>query len=577
MTTIMRHRGPDAGGTWLSKDSSIGLGNRRLAIIDIDPRSNQPFVSDDGSLVITYNGEIFNFMDVRKELESKGHHFRTTSDTEVIIHAYQEWGFDCLHKFRGMFAFALYDQSKKRLWLARDRLGIKPLLYYHNEGLFAFASELQQFSDSGGFDCSLDLTALYDALAYLYIPAPKSAFLHVRKLEAGHWMILENNTVKVERYWDVQAFGEVELTEAEAVARLRERMDEAVKLRLVSDVPVGTLLSGGIDSSTVTLYAQKNHNGPLHTFSVGFEDSGRNELDFAKQVASMVGSNHSTRVYRLEAAREATRRSMFLYGEPHGDSSIFPTSVVSRMAREHVTVALAGDGGDELFWGYRRYLEYPRFAGRSLPAGSLLQRAVMAGLPMMTRGRYRILRYLTDEFDLWTVLMDGFLRSDKWRLVNDDTRDLLKNYDDYWAYRRFWRADLPLATRLQYLDLKTYLVDDILTKVDRASMSVSLEARVPLLDHKLVEEVFSWPDGVRSDARTLKHIFKRAMTGILPDNILHKRKQGFSIPWKSWIKDWQEFHGLRGDGRFFRRGVALPDHYMPLMMQLWLSHASLPR
>jgi asparagine synthase (glutamine-hydrolysing) len=571
MTQIMFHRGPDAGGTWISGDGTIGLGNRRLAIIDLDPRSNMPFQSDDGKLVITYNGEIFNFQDVRRELEAKGHRFRTNSDTEVILHAYQEWDFDCIGKFRGMFAWALSDQKRNRVWLVRDRLGIKPLLYYQHDGVFAFASEPQQFSQSGGFDCQLDLTALYDCLTYLYIPAPKTAFRHVRKLEAGHWLLFEGGKMTIRRYWDVTQFGDNVIDEATAVKRLSERIDEAVKLRLVSDVPVGSLLSGGLDSSCVTWYAQKNHRGPLHTFSIGFAEQENNELEFANTVAKLVGSNHVTRVYRLDEARGDTHKLMMLYGEPHGDSSIFPTTVVSKMAREQVTVALSGDGGDELFWGYTRYLEFADFNARTLPLRGAGGRMIMAALPLLARGRYRLLRYCLNDLDLWTVLQDGFLPNDARRLLSDDVLEAVRDEDPYWSYRQYWRPELPLATRLQYLDLKTYLADDILVKVDRASMSVSLEARVPLLDHKLVEEVFSWTDAIRSDGRTLKYLFKKALAEVLPPAILRKRKQGFSIPWKRWIGDWREFHDLTGDGQFYRRGLKLPEHYTTMMLQLWLN------
>jgi asparagine synthase (glutamine-hydrolysing) len=242
------------------------------------------------------------------------------------------------------------------------------------------------------------------------------------------------------------------------------------------------------------------------------------------------------------------------------------------MAREHVKVVLSGDGGDELFWGYTRHVEYPRFNDSGgVPLKPLCARAVLHLMPMLMRGRYYLLRYFTRNFDLWTVLLDGFLRADKWRLVSDDVRDAVRQYDDYWSFRRFWKPELPVATRLQYLDFKTYLADDILMKVDRASMSVSLELREPLLDNKLAQEVFSWPDSVRNDGKTLKYIFKKALTDILPERILTKRKQGFAMPWKAWIKGWDEFRALQGDGRFFRKEIALPPDYTILVIQKWLN------
>ncbi len=574
MTEIMRHRGPDAGGVWLDSTGTVALGNRRLAILDLDPRSNQPFESDDGTIVLTYNGEIYNFREIRRELEAKGHTFRTESDTEVIIHAYQEWGLDSVHRFRGMFAFALHDSRKRRVWLVRDRLGIKPLLYYHKDDVFAFASELQQFTADGGFDKELDVSALYDSLTYQYIPAPKTAFRYIRKLEAGHWLLWENGAFRTQRYWDVPAFGERQVTEGEAVARLRDLLDEAVRLRLIADVPVGTLLSGGLDSSAVTWYAQKNHSGPLHTFSVGFDVAANDELDYANLMAKTVGSLHETRTVRLADVQAEAKTLMMLYGEPHGDSSIFPTTLVSRIAREKVTVALSGDGGDEVFWGYKRYLAYPLHSGqRGFPGRTFSRRFLEQVVPLTLRGRNRLLRRHLDEFDLWTLLLGGLTKAEKERLIAPDTLAQFRDYDDYWAFRSYWRPSLPLATRLQYLDLKTYLADDILVKVDRASMSVSLEARVPLLDHKLIEEVFSWPDAVRSDGRTLKYIFKQAMTGILPEAILHKPKHGFSIPWRAWIQNWNDFSAARGDGNFFKRDLRLPEIYHVLMLQRWLEQS----
>jgi asparagine synthase (glutamine-hydrolysing) len=573
MTEIMRHRGPDAGGVWLNERATVALGNRRLAILDLDPRSNQPFISDDGTIVLTYNGEIYNFRDLRRKLEAHGHHFRTESDTEVIVHAYQEWGLESVHRFRGMFAFALHDAPKNRTWLVRDRLGIKPLLYYEKDGVFAFASELQQFTDTGAFDADLDLSALYDCLTYQYIPAPKTAFRYMRKLEAGHWLLWENGAVRTQRYWDVPVFGENAVTEDAAIKRLRDILDEAVALRLIADVPVGTLLSGGIDSSAVSYYAQKNHSGPLHTFSVGFDVAVKDELAYAGLMARQIGSDHVTQTVRLADVRADATRQMFLYGEPHGDSSIFPTRIVSRIARNKVTVALSGDGGDEVFWGYKRYLAFPEHNGRHhFPLRGVSRTFIEEVLPMTLRGRGHLMRRHLDGFELWTQLLGGLTRPEKERFITNDLVDHFADYDEHWAFRKYWRDDLPMATRLQYLDLKTYLADDILVKVDRASMSVSLEARVPLLDHKLAEEVFSWPDSIRSDGRSLKYIFRKAMNGILPDAILNKPKHGFSIPWREWLRNWNEFQDVRGDGQFFKSGERLPQHYTTLMLQHWLQH-----
>jgi asparagine synthase (glutamine-hydrolysing) len=571
ITRGMLHRGPDAGGTWISPDGQVGFGHRRLTIIDLDPRSNQPFHSDDDQLVLTFNGEIFNFHDIRRELEAKGHRFRTTSDTEVILHAYAEWDTASVHKFRGMFAFALWDARRKRVWIARDRLGIKPVIYYEKDGVFAFASELPPLSDETAFDRTLDMEALYDALTYLYIPSPKTAFRHIRKLEAGHELLLENGAITIRKYWDVPEIGTREITEAQAVERLRELIDESVRLRLLADVPVGSLLSGGIDSSVVTTYAQRNASGPLNTFSVGFDVAEKDELAFANALAAELGSAHTTEVLTVGGGREQMQQCMFSYGEPHGDSSIIPTTLVSRMARQKVTVALSGDGGDEVFWGYKRYLAYPEFNQKDgLPLRTTLGNLVQTALPLETRGRHRLLQHCLKDFDLYTLLLGGLTRADKRALLTPEIYDSFRDYDEYWAYRKFWREDLPLASRLQYLDLKTYLPDDILTKVDRASMTVALEARVPLLDHKLVEEVFSWPDTIRSDGRTLKYLFKKAMHGVIPERVLTKPKHGFSIPWRAWAGQWAEQDAPQGDGHFFQKGLRLPNNYMLFVTQRWL-------
>lgn len=566
----MFHRGPDSGGTWTNDSRTLGLGNRRLAVIDLDPRSNQPLHFPERGLSITFNGEIYNYTEPRKELEGLGHSFRTHSDTEVVLHAYSEWGFEAIHKFRGMFAFALWDESKQLLWVARDRLGVKPVIYYQQDDVFAFASEIQQFSRCEQFNLNDDITALYDALTYGYIPSPKTAFKELRKLEPGHYLVWQDRKLRDVQYWDVTEFGTNDIPKARAVELIREQLEEAIALRLVSDVPVGTLLSGGIDSSCVTWYAQKNSDHPLYTFSIGFDE--HSELEFAKIVADSVKSNHIIRNYDVASAKQDFARWMFLYGEPHGDSSIYPTTLVSQMAREKVTVALSGDGGDEIFWGYKRYLHFAEHDGQhGFPLRGAFRDFVHKYYPFMSKGRIRSQLYLLDDFALWCVLMGGFPKADKERLLHPELLREFKDYDDYWSWRKYWKPELPLATRLQYLDLKTYLPDDIMVKVDRASMAVSLEAREPLLDHKLVEAAFALPDKLRSDGKTLKLMFKQAMRGVLPEEILAKPKKGFSIPWMTWVKSMPAFATQQGDGRFFKRGMSLPPNYTVLVLQQWLN------
>jgi len=396
MADTMRHRGPDAEGVWVSEDRAFGFGHRRLSIIDLDARSNQPFVSDDGLSCLCFNGEIYNFPEVKHLLETKGHRFRTQSDTETILRAYAEWGTDCVHRLRGMFAFGLVDLRKKRLWLVRDRLGKKPLLYYGKDGVLMFASELQALAQNPRCNSELDLTALYDSLTYLHIPSPKTAYRHVRKLPPGHWLLWENGEITVKQYWDVKDIGTNPIGQSEAVTRVRDLIDDAVSLRMISDVPLGVLLSGGLDSSTVAYYAQQHSTDPVRTYSIGFDVQAFDELKDAERVATFIGSSHTAQTYDLSAARTEAAKTMHLYGEPHGDYSIFPTAAVSRIAREHVTVALTGDGGDELFWGYnhfRAYSDHHRQADNPWRrAGALL---VRHALPLGTKGRNFALRYLT--------------------------------------------------------------------------------------------------------------------------------------------------------------------------------------
>lgn len=568
----MQHRGPDAGGSWISADRMFGLGHRRLSIIDLDPRSNQPFLSEDGQVALSFNGEIYNFKDIKQELRQLGHRFRTESDTEVILHGYLEWGTGLLPRIRGgLFAFGIVDSRTRRVWCVRDRFGKKPLLYYADAKRFVFGSEFDSLLEVPFVDRSLDFTALYDCLTYNYIPAPKTAYKQIRKLEAGHWLLWEQGQLKIEQYWDVTNFGTVEVTPEQAVEQVREEINDAVKLRLLADVPLGVLLSGGLDSSTVAYYAAKNSTEPIHTFSIGFDVAQFDELKYAEQMAQAIGSVHTSEIYNLDRARAEVQQCMHVYGEPHGDSSIFPTTAVSRVARKHVTVALAGDGGDELFWGYNHFLGHARHTGKGMKGlyrtGQTLVRSLV---PIGARGRNFALRYVTDDFELHCAFMGGLTREDKLGLVSDDVRSLVKDYDDYWYWRKFWKPDLPLATRLQYLDLKTYLVEGVLMKVDRAAMSVSLETRTPLLDYKLVERVFSWPETIRNDGVTLKYLFRRAMKDVLPDAILQKPKQGFSIPWRSWMRNWDEMRKVHGRGYFFRKGLELPPLYTALVIQDWL-------
>jgi asparagine synthase (glutamine-hydrolysing) len=537
-TQRLHHRGPDDGGTWSTERGRVAFGHRRLSILDLSSAGHQPFVTSDGRHAIVYNGEVYNFEALRRELEALGHRFRSRCDTEVILEGYRAWGDSVVQRLRGMFAFAIWDAPRHRLFLARDRLGIKPLYYHWDGRTFAFASELKAFDPLPALDFSVDDTALFDFLTYLYIPAPKTPYQRIRKLAPGHTLGFLDGRVLIERYWDVD-FHRVgpRRTEADAVAALRDVLADAVNAHLVADVPVGCLLSGGVDSSGVAALATRS-GVPLRTYSIGFDDASDDETPFAREVANAIGARHTEARVSLTTARGLTERIPEWYDEPFGDTSAIPTFMVSQVARKDVKVALSGDGGDEVFGGYESYARHRRRARfPSLPSafrGWLPDRLARSPL-MRLRGGATLVDGLRGELERHVAILGGFTAPEKRRYLAAGRR--WDGYDDYWYFRQHWREDLDQLSRLQYLDLKTYLPDDILTKVDRASMAVSLEVRPPLLDHLLVEHVAALPVALRNPGGALKHLLKRALEGLVPPSVLTRRKRGFSIPLARWADD----------------------------------------
>ena len=528
------HRGPDDHGLWLDAERRVGLAHRRLSILDLSSAGHQPFASDDGALQLTYNGEIYNFLELREELAGLGHRFRSRSDTEVIVHAYDAWGPSCVRRFRGMFAFGLWDAPRRRLLLARDRLGIKPLYWYRDPRRFAFASELKALEALPGLDLTVDDTALYDFLTYLYVPTPKSPYERVRKLPAGHLLVLEDGGERVEEYWDVDFAPAVRRRAGE----VREKLEDAVRAHMVSDVPVGSLLSGGIDSSAVTAIAQRQATQPIHTFSIGFDVAEHSETGFARLVADHVGTRHTEETVDVAEAERLVPAIGRLYDEPFADSSAIPTFVVSRLARRTVKVALSGDGGDEVFGGYAWYARHRRRARFAAVPAVLRERlpALLEDTPLMKlRGMPTIVDGLRPDLERHIAIMGGYTRAQKQKVLSAAWLRRFRGYDDAWHFRRHFRADLDLMSRLQYLDMKTYLPDDILTKVDRAGMAVALEVRPPLLDHLLVEHVAGMSAEERTPNGALKQLLKDAVRDLLPRVILERPKKGFSVPITTWI------------------------------------------
>jgi len=547
MCTVMTHRGPDDEGIYT--DGPFGMGMRRLSIIDLSS-GQQPIFNENGRVAIVCNGEIYNFPELRQDLEARGHRFSTNSDVEVAVHLYEEEGVEGLvSRLNGMYGLAIWDADRRRLVLVRDRLGIKPLYYWLDHRRLAFASELKCLMEDPDLPRDFDPVGLNNYLSLNYIPAPHSIYRAVRKLPPAHWLTWEDGEVRTERYWtlDYRGAGEVHPEEWYA-ERLLELLKAAVKRHLISDVPLGVLCSGGIDSSSMVAIVSKWFNQRVKTFSIGFEEDTFNELKYARIVADQFDTDHHEETVRPDAVGLLPRLAWHL-DEPFADHSAIPTYYVSRLARRDVTVVLSGDGGDELFAGYETYAAH-RYARllKKLPAPlvrGLLEPAVRM-LPVSDKKvslDYKAKRLLSgyhlspaQAHLAWKVI---FGEEEKQRLYAPDYRagltlgdtaaDLFRGYFDSAL------ADDELD-RLLYIDTMVYLPDDILMKVDKMSMAVSLESRVPILDYTVAEFAATIPAGLKLRGGQKKHILKKALGGLLPDTILYRKKAGFSLPIAAWIK-----------------------------------------
>lgn len=568
MCRVIYHRGPDDDGYYI--DNQAGLGMRRLTIIDL-VTGDQPVTNEDRSVYTVYNGEIYNFKSLRDILADRGHQFRTKSDTEVIVHAYEEFGDRCPEYFNGMFAFAVWDTTRQRLMLARDHLGIKPLYYWVGKDSLIFGSELKSVIAHPDVPRDFDLQALDQFLTLEYIPTPRTIFKEIKKLPAGYYLVYQDGEAKVKEYWDLPELNPPE-DERVVAEMLTELIDDAVRMQLVSDVPLGAFLSGGIDSSTVVSSMSRASSSPVKTFSIGFDDATYNELPYARKVAQSYTTEHTEEILEPDIAGIAERLVRHL-DEPFGDFSIFPTYLVSQVARRKVKVVLSGDGGDELFGGYDAYVaqEMDRYY-RYLP-GELRQRilpALMGKIPPRPskKGLINKTKRFVEGAALSTALqhtrwMQFLTPDDKTDLYQSDFKNSLNGHDSTDVLGIYFRKTAgrdPLIQQ-QYVDIKTYLVDDILTKVDRMSMSVSLEARVPLLDYRIVELAVNLPPKMKLQRGQTKRILKLAMEDRLPPEVLTKPKQGFSIPLKNWLQGPLKpmMEDLLAVDRIKRRGYFNPD------------------
>lgn len=547
MNQTQVHRGPDEQGIHI--EPGVGLGHRRLSIIDL-ASGQQPLFNEDHSVVVTYNGEIYNFPELSSELKSKGHLFRTHSDTEVIVHAWEEWGESCVEHFRGMFAFAVWDRNQETLFLARDRLGIKPLFYAHlDDGFFIFGSELKSLKVDPRLGREIDPAAVEEYFTFGYIPEPRTIYRKVHKLSPGHSLTLRKGqiTAAPKQYWDVSFKPHAAMTEQDAGNELIERLREAVDIRMIAEVPLGAFLSGGVDSSAVVGLMAGLSEKPVNTCSISFGDPKFNESAYAEKVARRFSTDH--RVEQVDPDDfDLIDHLADLYDEPYADSSALPTYRVCQLAKQQVTVVLSGDGGDENLAGYRRYrwhtyeermramlppaIRQPLFGtlGRLYPKADWAPRVFRAKSTFESMARDTLQGYMHSVSILSNQMRD--------QLFSDKLKRELQGYQAIEVFRRHAGqapTDHPLSL-VQYLDLKTYLVGDILTKVDRASMAHSLEVRVPLLDHHLVDWISGLPPEMKLRGSEGKYLFKKALEPMLPHDILYRKKMGFAVPLASWFR-----------------------------------------
>lgn len=554
MRDTMIHRGPNGGGLWISSDKKIGLGHRRLSIIDLSTVANQPMSNEDESVWVVFNGEIYNHAEIRTELvKIGGHRWKTDhSDTEVIIHAFEQWGIECLHKFRGMFAIGLWDGRRRELWLIRDRIGIKPLYYSIHDNRITFASEIKALLEDPDQKRSVHEEAFYHYLSFLTTPAPQTLFEGIKKLSPGTWLkIAENGRIQEERYWDVldHTTPLINVSEDEISRMILDELRTSVRLRKVSDVPVGVFLSGGIDSSTNAALFSEGETRPIRTFSIGYQGeykSYQNELHYARRMAKEVGAEYHELLLTVDDLIDFLPKMVHLQDEPIADPVCVPVYYVSKLARDNgVIVCQVGEGSDELFWGYPGWKEIMRLQRyNDLPVPKFVKKAGLAALRLMGKDGmmpYEWLRRGSEGQPIFWGGAEAFTEEQKKRLLSQRLRKKFSGLTS-------WEALKPIRMRFEekawekstlnwmtYLDLNMRLPELLLMRVDKMSMGVSLEGRVPFLDHKFVELAMSIPARVKTKDGTLKYILKKSVRGLIPDELIDRPKQGFGVPVYEWF------------------------------------------
>jgi len=580
MGEAINHRGPDSHGNYI--DADVALRHQRLSIIDLSANGHQPMFTNDERYVTVYNGEIYNYPELRKELVEEGHQFRGQSDAEVLLALYERVGKAVLDRINGMFALAIWDKKEKTLFIARDRLGKKPLYYSFKNNQLLFASEIKSILQVPGVSRNIDHEALVDYFHYQYVPDTKCIFADIEKLPAGHWMELKDGKLEVRQYWDLSFANQSNETEEQIAGTLLENLDDSVQLRMVSDVPLGAFLSGGVDSSAIVGLMAQSSSEPIKTCSIGFDEERFNELEHSRKIADLFSTNHHEYIAQQNLEQDFQEITSF-FDEPFADPSLIPTFYVSKLARQNVTVAISGDGGDENFAGYTKYLTDQSENNIRNKIPEVLRNTVVGSLAnIIGRPRNNVLRRansllstLSSDPDYAFFTTNCFFNETLWQQIsNDDLKQATSGYHPADYTRDYYQAadtDDHLS-KLLYTDIKTYLVGDILVKVDRMSMANSLETRAPILDYKLMEYAATIPSKLKLNNTETKYILKKSLESLLPNDILYRQKMGFSIPLAQWLS--HEFNHL------FETNVLASDSGLSnyfdtdVIRKLWQSHLS---
>ncbi len=546
MVQKIHHRGPDASGT--KTFSSLSMGNARLSIIDLSVKGNQPISSRNGKLWIVYNGEVYNFPDIKEELIAMGYKFDSHTDTEVVLKSYEEFGPECLEKFNGMFAFAIWDEEKKELFLARDRIGIKPLYYYLKDGKLVFGSEIKSILEADCVKKEVNLQSMYYYLGYEFVPAPDTMFKNIYKLRQGHYAIFKNGDLKTTKYWELKFKPEVS-NEEEAADRIFTTLEKSVKRRLISDVPLGVFLSGGLDSSTVVGFVSRLYPNKVRTFSIGYEDKTFSELPYAKKVSDFFNTEHNVLMIK-PVSPEDIERSLYHLDEPMTDLSTIPFYLISCKAREKVKVCLSGEGGDEIFLGYDRfkaakinryYNIFPSFIRKKILSPIILR---LPDQPQKKGAINMLKRYIEGTLypeEAGAMRWQYFLNPKiEQNILNKSSQNSISftPFDPIYYFSRICNSESKIDKDI-FVDIKLTMADSVLMKIDKMSMATSLEVRVPFLDHEFVELCASIPAGLKLNKLTTKYIFRKTLKKyrFLPESIIYRGKQGYSLPVKNWLRE----------------------------------------